>query len=113
MEPIEMFTATVLIVGAMHLMVTAGTSVTLWWKKRLADKNCSSSAADAVAEQAGLLSAASSKPRSDWYVFFYCADLVGREPLEKKPESRKGKAVSSGKGQQPTKLLPLRAGARL
>jgi hypothetical protein len=113
MEPIEIFTATVLIVGAMHLMVTAGTSITLWWKKRLAAKDCSSSAIDAAAEQAGLLSAASSQQRSDWYVFFHCADLVGREPLEKKSKIRKDKAVSDGKRQQSTKPLPLRAGARL
>ena len=113
MEPIEIFTAAVLIVGTLHLVVTAGTGITHWWNKRLLAKNCSINATDAATVvQAELVSVASGQPRSDWYVFFHCADLVGREPVAKKPQSRQDKTVCLGKQPQSIKRLPRRAEAR-
>ena len=37
-------------------------------------------------------SSATKKQRSDWYVFFHCADLVGKEPFGDQMPSRKFRA---------------------
>jgi len=75
MEPIELFAAGVLTVCALHLATVVGTRLESWWQKTTGKKKT----ADTTVRQ-----------RSDWYAFFHCADLVGREP--------KAKNVASGVG---------------
>jgi len=78
MEPIEMFAAAVLTVCVIHLAAVAGTGLQSWWRKT----NGRRKTADTIVRQ-----------RSDWYAFFHCADLVGREP-----EAKNGTGVGSRTG---------------
>jgi len=64
MQPIEIFTVTILMLAALHLLVTTCRAAILW----LQNKGEAGSAVDQA--RAGLLSAAPVGQRSDWYVFF-------------------------------------------
>ena len=112
MESIEIFTAAILIVGALHLVVTAGAGLSLWWNETIFGVHASTKATDAAAHSVGLVSANPRQQRSDWYVYFYCSDLNGPDLQKKKPAIRKDKALPAGTYQQPTKRLSLRAEAR-
>lgn len=68
MEPIELFAAGVLTICALHLASVAGTRLQSWWRKITGKKNTVETTV---------------RQRSDWYAFFHCADLVGREPAAK------------------------------
>ena len=65
MEPIELFAASVLTVCVIHLATVAGTRLESWWRKTTGYRK------PAVT---------GNRQRSDWYAFFHCADLVGKEP---------------------------------
>ena len=68
MEPSELFAAGVLTVCGIHLATVAGTRLESWWLKTVGRKK------PAVT---------TGRQRSDWYAFFHCADLVGKEPPPK------------------------------
>ncbi len=68
MEPIELFATAVLTICGIHLASTAGTRLDSWWRKTAGRRKTT----DTIVRQ-----------RSDWYAFFHCADLVGREPEAK------------------------------
>ena len=68
MEPIELFATGVLTVCGIHLASVAGTRLESWWLKTAGRKKPAAS---------------TGKQRSDWYAFFHCADLVGKEPTPK------------------------------
>lgn len=68
MEPSELFAAGVLTVCGIHLATVAGTRLESWWRKSAGKKKTV---------------ATTVRQRSDWYAFFHCADLVGREPSPK------------------------------
>jgi len=75
MEPSELFAAGVLTVCGIHLATVAGTRLESWWLKTVGRKK------PAVT---------TGRQRSDWYAFFHCADLVGREPSPKNGASGVG-----------------------
>jgi len=93
MEPIEIFIAAVLIVGAIHLVVTAGACIPRWWNEMFPRKKLSM------------------RQRSDWYVFFHCSDLVGPE-ARPHPQVSQDSVVHSEKRKQPTRRLSVRAEVR-
>lgn len=74
------FTVFVLTMCAVHLVWTASAHINTWWNESvlLAKKPI-------VWAQSrdGLLAKTQAPQRSDWYAFFHCSDLVGREPLRK------------------------------
>lgn len=74
MQPVEIFTVTVLMLAALHLVVSTCRAAIRWWQHR------GGAGRGADQARAGLLSAAPAGRRSDWYVFFHCQDLVGTAP---------------------------------
>ena len=109
MEPIEIFTAAVLIVGAIHGVVTASARFRLWWGTMF--PKLSMKSADAATHEASLVSAAGRPQRSDWYVFFHCSDLVGKEPRQEKAQVESSVVHPEIRKQQ-SRRVSLRAGAR-
>lgn len=84
MEARLYFSAFVLIMCAVHLVWTASARISAWWQKNvpLANKKI------AIAENgAGILRKEQVVQRSDWYAFFHCSDLVGRDPDIRKTTS--------------------------
>ena len=75
MELSQSFLFLVLGIGATHLVWMAGARITSWWDIR---------------KKSQALDTATTKPgqRSDWYVFFSCADLLGPTPI-KNPSKEK------------------------
>ena len=112
MESIEIFTAAILIVGALHFIVTVGARVSLWWNETISGEHALVEATDDATNSVGLVLAKPRQQRSDWYVYFYCSDLIGPDLQKKKPEIRKDKALPAGTYQHPTKRLSLRAESR-
>ena len=94
MEPIEIFTASVLVVGAFHLVATAGTHVLRWWNEMLPQKNFSM------------------QQRNDWYVFFHCSDLVGRQIQQEVPQIKPCSVISVEKRKQQVRRPTLRVDVR-
>ena len=112
MESIEMFTAAVLIVGALHFVVTVGAGISRWWHETVFGQNTSAKATDVASNSVGLLLATTRQPRSDWYVYFHCSDVIGPVSSVKKSQVRQDKAVPASTYHQPAKRLSLRAEAR-
>lgn len=82
MEANLYFSAFVLAMCALHMIWTASATLDAWWRSHVPT--------DRLAENSGR-----APQRSDWYVFFHCADLVGREPVSKKASSNiTGKGVT-------------------
>lgn len=76
MEARLYFSAFVLIMCAVHLVWTASARINDWWQKNVALSNKKI----ATAENSNpILQKEQAPQRSDWYVFFHCSDLVGRE----------------------------------
>ncbi|GAB6192976.1 hypothetical protein [Desulfocastanea catecholica] len=76
MEPSIVFAEFIIGVGALHLVGRTSEQVAKWWTKGRSDR--------------GQVSRNSTKKvvRGDWYVFFSCADLLGKT-AEKKHEQSK------------------------
>ncbi len=113
MEYIEIFTAAILIIGALHFVVTVGTRVSLWWNETIFGEHVSAKATDASSTSIAQVSASHGQQRSDWYVFFHCSDLLGPVSMAQKPQVRPEKTVSVGTYRQSTKRLSLRPESRL
>lgn len=97
MQPIEIFTVTVLMLAALHLLVTTCRAAILWWQNR----GEAGRAADQA--QTGLFSAAPVGQRSDWYVFFHCRDLTGAAAPAPLPSTRPDQAAATRPRQQPAR----------
>jgi hypothetical protein len=82
METNLYFSVLVLTTCALHLGSTASVWLSAWW-----DKNVSSPKQPAARSAAsdGLLPRRPAPQRSDWYAFFHCADLVGKESASNGP----------------------------
>jgi hypothetical protein len=77
MELSMVFTGFVLSMCALHLVLQTSEQIGQWWAKSRPGR--------------GKLSQKSGKKviRSDWYVFFCCSDLLGKEPEKNQPQARK------------------------
>lgn len=76
MEARLYFSAFVLIMCAVHLVWTASARINDWWQKNIP----LSKRKIGIAENGtGILRKEQAPQRSDWYAFFHCSDLVGRE----------------------------------
>jgi len=92
MEPIELFATAVLTICGVHLASVAGTGLQSWWLKTGGRKK------PAVTP---------GRQRSDWYAFFHCADLVGREPEAKNGAPGVGSRTGvTGKSRAPAVRRP-------
>ena len=69
MEPAQYFSLLVLLVCGIHLIAGISACIEARWP---------ASAQKSAQAVHGVLAAAGQ--RSDWYVFFHCSDLVGKEP---------------------------------
>lgn len=75
MEPSIVFAEFIVGMGALHLVCRTSEQVVNWWTKNRS-----------VREQASQKSA-KKVVRGDWYVFFSCADLLGKTPEKKHQQS--------------------------
>ena len=83
MELTQYFSVFILSVCAIHLAVTTGVRMQSWWQEFSASRHRSQRPLVQAARGVGLLSKTHKQQRSDWYVFFHCADLVGKESSQK------------------------------
>ena len=74
------FTELVLTMCAVDLVWTASARIDTWWNENVRPLNKPGVFAQS---RGGLVSKAQAPQRNDWYVFFHCSDLVGREPLHR------------------------------
>ena len=112
MESIEMFAAAILIVGALHFVVTVGAGISHWWNGTVSGDHIPAKVTDVASQSVDLLLATPKLQRSDWYVFFHCSDVIGPVSSVKKSQVRQDKAVPASTYHQPAKRLSLRAEAR-
>lgn len=84
MESIQVFSLFILSMGAFHLVSTAGMHLATWWNKNVFRKSTPEQlrAANQV-QRTGASQESPIPQRDDWYVFFHCSDVTGREPLQK------------------------------
>ena len=89
MELGHFFSALVLTVCVSHLGSVIGDRINSWWQEFTAKNNLLSKPTAGPSINAGgeIVTASAPQQRSDWYAFFHCADLVGREPLPKPSRS--------------------------
>jgi hypothetical protein len=71
MEPSIVFAEFILCMCAMHLVLQASEQIAKWWAKSRPEQ-----------------SSAKNSIRSDWYVFFSCSDLLGKDPGKKQDSAR-------------------------
>lgn len=83
MESLQIFTVAVLAVCAIHLVSTISARIFPWWEETVRRKDSSFKSSKTASSRIDLLQEIPIPQRSDWYVFFHCADLVGREPQKK------------------------------
>lgn len=84
MESTQLFSLFILSVIAIHLAATTGVRIKSWWQRLVAGRNRSQRPFVKVGVGVDLLAKTHTQQRSDWYVFFHCSDLVGKEPLPKR-----------------------------
>lgn len=79
METSLYFAEFVLTMCIVHLAWTASAQISTWWNEKV----LLSKKSTAIAENCnGIFQKAQTAQRSDWYAFFHCSDLVGRDPLQ-------------------------------
>jgi hypothetical protein len=115
MESNQYFSVFILSVCAIHLAVTIGVRLQSWWQAFVAGRHRSQRPVQ-TDRGVGLLATANKQQRGDWYVFFHCTDLVGKEPSPKSdfPSSRKSllpplKKAGSSRRHQETRLTLTRS----
>ncbi len=104
MEWNQYFSVFILSVIAIHLAATAGARLQSWWQGFYVEKHPGHSARDV--DSVGLSAKMPGKQRSDWYVFFHCSDLVGKEPAEKGSTSMSQEKVASQPQRRPSARRP-------
>lgn len=77
MESSQLFSLFVLTMCAVHAVWTASASLNTWWNKNVSRPK---QQVGAVRNTDGPLREAQAPQRSDWYAFFHCSDLVGKDP---------------------------------
>lgn len=98
MEPIQFFSIGVLAICVIHLVSTAWEGIHTWRNRTVERNSLAQLTGRESGKPAGAFSEAPVQQRSDWYAFFHCADLVGREPLPKDASSAKqGKTAQQPK----------------
>lgn len=75
MEPSIVFAEFILGMGVLHLFGRTAEQVATWWTKSRSDRG------------EALQKSAKKVVRGDWYVFFSCADLLGKTPEKKREQS--------------------------
>lgn len=81
MESTQYFSIVVLVICAIHLAVTIGGRVASAWQALVAGGQPSQRMLGQSGKGVSMSATPHKHQRSDWYVFFHCADLVGKEPL--------------------------------
>jgi len=76
MEANQYFSIFILSMCAVHLAMTVGNHVRSWWLASVGKRYFSR-------QSVGLHAVTKKSQRGDWYVFFHCSDLVGKESLPK------------------------------
>lgn len=71
MEMSQVFTFLVLGICAIHLVWMANAQISAWWDVRKKNRPRTALNGEPIQQ------------RSDWYVFFSCADLLGPDPVKK------------------------------
>jgi hypothetical protein len=84
MEPSIVFAGFILCLCAMHLVWQISEQIAKWWAKSRPEQ---SSAKNSVKKAI----------RSDWYVFFRCSDLLGKDPGKKQDSVRKNSHFNNQK----------------
>ena len=83
MESNQYFSMFILAVCAIHLAATIGARMQSWWQASAVGRRFSSKPLVRAVQGGGSYVKTEKKQRSDWYVFFHCADLIGKEPSPK------------------------------
>ena len=84
MESNQYFSVVILSVCAIHLAATAGVRMQGWWQAFIAGRHRLQRPPVQVARGGvSFVAKIHQQQRSDWYVFFHCAELVGKEPSPK------------------------------
>lgn len=83
MESNQYFSVLILAVCVIHLAATAGARMQSWWQTLAIGRYFSERQMARAAEGSGQLAKTDKIQHDDWYVFFHCADLVGKEPSSK------------------------------
>lgn len=111
MESNQYFSVFILSVCAIHLAVAIGVRLQSWWQAFVAGRHRPQRPLVQAARGVGLLATTNKQQHSDWYVFFHCTDLVGKEPSPKSDfsSSRKNllpplKKAGSSRRHQETRL---------
>jgi hypothetical protein len=94
MELIDIFTAAILMLSGIHLVAKAAARLQPWWTETFPEEKLSM------------------QTRSDWYVFFHCADLIGREPQQEKPPVPRVSVAPTEKRKRQPLRMSLRADRR-
>jgi hypothetical protein len=79
MEPSIVFAEFILCMCAMHLVLQASEQIAKWWAKSRPEQSSAKNSAQNSVKKA---------IRSDWYVFFSCSDLLGKDPGKKQDSAR-------------------------
>ncbi len=91
MEPSIVFAEFILVMCAAHLVGMASEHVAQWWAESHPEQRTTSG--DLVKKNI----------RSDWYVFFSCSDLYGKEPKKKQgPAVKPADKARPSRDQRPT-----------
>lgn len=108
------FSAFVLTMCAIDLVWTASARINTWWNKNVPLSHKTAAVAEG---REGRVHRAQAPQRSDWYAFFHCSDLVGREPLRRDtdlgPENRTARIPAGTSATDDLRRSGKRAGARL
>lgn len=90
MELNQIFSYLVLGICATHVVWMASAQITTWWDVRKKNRPQTATHAEPIQQ------------RSDWYVFFRCADLLGPDPGKKGNDTaRENKTQTTQKKPRP------------
>lgn len=88
------FAVFVLAMCALDLVWTASVKMDVWWRQHVAPRQ------KRPAREQGRPAV-----RSDWYAFFHCADLVGREQVQKENTDSSAPTLTKRKSSRPRARL--------
>jgi hypothetical protein len=91
MEPSIVFAGFILCLCAMHLVWRISEQIAKWWAKSRPEQSSAKNSAQNSVKKA---------IRSDWYVFFSCSDLLGKDPGKKQDSVRKNSYSNNQKSKR-------------